>query len=255
MQLRTVQWNIGGSHIREPGADPTVPDSYVHADPSYIADTLAQYRPDIVTLQETHADDAGSQARIISEKLGLPYVINDSYDNSHIDISQKLCQSIVSRFPISEHMFSFFLNPHFRKVMEDGSEWVSHDKGVSTAVLDIGGAELVLQTLHLIPFRKFDVDILDKAARDVAESVAMRIEKTKSPYLLQGDFNYHDIPAFLPDIFEHGLHEAGGHAPTTPKGRIYDHVFFRGLTPVADPLVDSNVLTDHYPVVSEFMHP
>lgn len=252
MQLRTVQWNIGGAHICGPDADPTQSDSYINEDLSYIIEKLAAYKPDIITLQESHADDSGSQAQVISEKLSLPYFANDPYDKSHIDTSQKLCQSIISRFPIKEHSFSLFFNPHFRKVMEDGSEWISHDKGISTVTLDIEGAEVIVQTLHLIPFRKFGIDVLQEEGKKVTESIEVLMEKTKSPYLLQGDFNYHDVRGFLPGIFASELNEVGGENPTTPKGRVYDHVLFRGFKQDTHPLIDSKVLTDHYPVVSEF---
>jgi len=252
MQLRTVQWNIGGAHIRTFDADPSQAGSYVNEDLSYIIEKLVAYKPDIITLQETHADDSGSQAKIISEALGLLYYINDPYDKSHIDTSQKLCQSIISRFPIKDHSFSLFLNPHFRKVMEDGSEWISHDKGVSTIVLDVEGTELVVQTLHLIPLRKFDIDVLGEEGKKVTESIEALMEKKRSKYLLQGDFNHHNIRALLPSIFTNEINEVGGDTPTTPKGRIYDHVFFRGFKQGGHPLIDSKVLTDHYPVISEF---
>lgn len=252
MQLRTVQWNIGGAHIRTPNDDATNPEGYVNENLSYVIEYLKAHDPDIITLQETHADDSGSQAKAIAEQLGLKYFVNDPYDNSHIAASQKLCQSIISRYPIKEHSFELFFNPLYRKVMGDGNEWVSHDKGISTAALDIEGTELTVQTLHLIPFRVFDANVEDERGKKVRGSIEALIQKEKSPYLLQGDFNYADIPALLPAIFSNELHEVGGNISTTPKGRIYDHIFFRGMRQDSDPFVDSSVLTDHYPIVARF---
>lgn len=92
----------------------------------------------------------------------------------------------------------------------------------------------------------------DENGRNVISSIEALVEKEKSPYLLQGDFNYPDLKELLPEIFSNELHEVGGDIATTPKGRIYDHVLFRGLEQSSRPLIDSTVLTDHYPVISQF---
>lgn len=252
MQLCTVQWNIGGAHIRTPDDDALAAASYANENLAYIIEKLKAYAPDIITLQETHADSNSNQAETIAKELGFQYVVNDSYDNSHIDATQKLSQSVISRFPITDHSFSLFFNPPYRKVMEDGSEWVSHDKGVSTVALDVEGKNLFVQTLHLIPFRKFAADMEDETGKKVRSSIESLVEKTKTPYLLQGDFNHSDIKTLLPGIFIQELHELGGKEGTTPKGRIYDHVLYRGIKQAAEPLVDSQVLTDHYPIVCRF---
>lgn len=252
MQIRTVQWNIGGAHIRTPYDNASKSESYTNENLAYIIEKLGSYSPDIITLQESHADDSNSQAKLITEQLGLRYFVNDSYDASHIASGQKLCQSIISKFPIKDHSFSLFYNPHYRKVMEDGNEWVSHDKGISTVVLDVGGTELIVQTLHLIPFRKFGADTQDEEGQKMISSIETLVEKERSPYLLQGDFNSPDITLLLPNIASAELYEMGSDIPTTPKGRIYDHVLFRGLEQAIDTLVDSDTLTDHYPLISQF---
>jgi endonuclease/exonuclease/phosphatase (EEP) superfamily protein YafD len=252
MKIRSVQWNIGGGKIRDPEADSTKIENYKLEGLAYIIEKLSLYQPDIITLQESHADEHAIQAQTISEALELPYFINDPYDQSHIDASQKLCQSIVSRFPIKEHAFSFYFNPPYRKTMENGEEWTSHDKGMSTCVIDVGDREVVLQTSHLIPFQKFNVDLEDENGKKVQASIEALVEKSRTPYLFQGDLNYEDIRTLLPNIYVDGLHEVGGAQGTTPKGKIYDHVFCRGLKQSSQGSVDSTVLTDHFPIISDF---
>lgn len=251
MILRTVQWNIGGGKIRRVEDDPSAYGIYCQEGLESIVELLKTYQPDIVTLQETHQNKESDQARTIAEALGLAYFVSDPYDTSHIDPTQKLSQAILSRFPIRQHSFEFFFNPPYRKIMDDGEEWVSHNKGISTAEIDVQGKEVAVQTLHMIPYRKFDVDFNDKNGSMVRESIEKQIKITRSPYLLQGDFNHPDIPALLPEIFKSGLEEGDGTLPTTPRGRVYDHVLFRGLT-LASQVVDSNVLNDHFPIVSSF---
>lgn len=248
MIIRAVQWNIGGGNIRQPKADPKLANSYTQEGLSYCIEQLRKYSPDIVTLQESHADKDRIQAQIVSKELGLPYFVNDEYDQSHIDPSQRLCQSVISRFPISEHSFKFFFNPKYQKVMENSQKWASHDKGITTCKLENG---LTIQTLHLIPFRVFEVDFTDERARKVTSSIEEMIEKDSSPYLLQGDFNHSELESLLPNIYQNGLEEIGGQAATTPKGRVYDHVLARGMKS-EDYFVDSKVLTDHFSVISTF---
>lgn len=252
MQLKTVQWNIGGGIIRGLESDPTKDKSYDQENLSYVIEKLSAYKPDVITLQEVHEDDAENQAQVISEKLGLPFFVSDVYNQSHLNETKKFNQAIISRFPLREHSFEFFFNPMYRKIMDDGSEWISHEKGVSTCVADIQGQGLVIQTLHLIPFGKFGADVDDESGMRVRTSIENLLEKDKTPYLIQGDFNYPDIKKLLPHVYERELHEAGGATATTPNGKIYDHVLFRGLVQDSHPLIDSGVLTDHYPIVSSF---
>ena len=37
--------------------------------------------PDIITLQESHSDQAGNQAEKIAKELGLSFWVNDAYAN------------------------------------------------------------------------------------------------------------------------------------------------------------------------------
>jgi endonuclease/exonuclease/phosphatase family metal-dependent hydrolase len=247
MKINAVQWNIGGGMIRRENSDPISAESYNLADVRYVMEKLKEYRPDIITLQETHADEMSSQAAEIARDLGMEYFVNDRYDQSHIDPSKGLCQSVISRFPLSGHSFLLFFNPHYRKVMENGVEWVSHDKGMTTCKVDVLGRSLTLQTLHFIPFRHFGVDPTTSEAANVVNSIEALIKKGESPYLLQGDFNHEQLSDF-PGVIA-GLRELGGHIPTTPHGRIYDHVLCRRLQPI-DVWVDDSVLTDHFPIVT-----
>ncbi len=112
--LRTAQWNIGGGKIRDPEYVPSdvllydVFGPYDSDGLESIIDTLDQNKPDIVTLQETHEADNFSQTAIIAEALGLPYWVNDTYGESHIDPDYRLGQAIISKFPLSDHAFNLF---------------------------------------------------------------------------------------------------------------------------------------------------
>jgi len=252
MIIKTLQWNIGGGKIRS--ADAPVEGPYDVDDVAHIVELLKKHNPDIITLQETHADNKIVQAEIIAKEIGLPYSTNDVYDKSHIEEGQGLGQAIISRFPISEHNFKLFFNPHFEVAGPDGSKWISHDKGVSKCLFEIGmNTKVQIATLHLIPFRKFEIDPLEEKFRNLRDNIAELSSPSSNTFLLQGDFNFDDssLKSFLPALFEKGVSEVLLDDPTTPKGRKYDHVVYGGLKHIRSEVL-SDVLTDHFPVLSEF---
>ena len=218
-----------------------------------IIELLITLKPDIVTLQEIHSDNSSNQAEIIADKLGLKYVICDFYADSHIEDGQRLGQAIISRFPITNPAFELFFNPRFEAIWEDGSTATSHDKGVSGCTVNLSGVALDVKTLHLIPFRRFNVDPQSKEVEPVLEDVVDKL-RSDSPYLLiQGDFNldFSSLKEILP-TFMQNMDEVVQNLPTTPKGRKLDHAVFRGLGLESSSPIDT-VLTDHYPVITKFV--
>lgn len=253
MILKTIQWNIGGGKIRTTDSDSTQDKSYCVDNLEYIIEKIKELEPDIVTLQETHSNPDRIQAKIIAEKTGLPFWINDEYDDSHIDRTQRLCQSVLSKYPITQHVFSFFLNPHFKITSENGENWTSHDKGYTSIVLNTGNTKLNVGTLHCIPFKVFAVEYSDPKVIDVLKDIEEKIlTKKEECLLLQGDFNLSDssLKKYFPKLLE-TVTEIESSDPTTPKGRIYDHVLYKNIT-LRSHKVISDVLTDHYLVYSEF---
>ena len=252
MLFKTIQWNIGGARIRQPGSPAEGP--YDGDGLKHVVDVLKRLNVDIVTLQETHANDQGAQAAVIAKDIGLPYVVNDVYDKSHIEEGWGLGQAILSRFPVSEHDFKFFFNPRYEIVRPDGATWISHDKGVSKCLVAAGnGKTIQVATLHLIPFRKFGVGALEEKQSGLRDNITDLASPTSGTFILQGDFNFDSasLKPFLPNLLNQGLSEVLLDRPTTPKGRKYDHVVFRGLALVRSEVI-SDALTDHFPVYSEF---
>lgn len=252
MIIKTLQWNIGGGKIRNPNSPAEGP--YDIDGIAYIVDLLKTHNPDIITLQETHADNRIVQSKSIAENIGLSYLINDIYDKSHIEDGQGLGQAIISRFPIGKHNFKFFFNPHFEIAGPDGGKWISHDKGVSKCFLQLSEEiQVEVATLHLIPFRKFEVDPLEEEFSYLRDNISELCSPSSNNFLLQGDFNFDDssLKTFLPSVFKQDVSEVLLEDPTTPKGRKYDHVVYRGLKHISSEVV-SDVLTDHFPIISKF---
>jgi endonuclease/exonuclease/phosphatase family metal-dependent hydrolase len=259
MKLKTLQWNIGGAKIRDINSDPTqgpgsLNPSYLNYDLEYIISKIKEFDVDIITLQETHVNQNVIQAKLIAERLGFQYWVNDKYSESHIEDDQDLCQSIISKYPISNHSFEFFKNPYFKSMQENGDEWVSFDKGCSFVQVSLPDFKnITVGTLHLVPFRRFKKEYNDTEVIEILNNVSSKIEpKIKDITLIQGDFNVNDksLKLHLPNLFNY-INEINTDDPTTPKGSWYDHVLYKGLH-LINYKVDSSVLTDHYPIISEF---
>ncbi len=256
MKLTTVQWNIGGGKIRPHSANPETEQSYSVDGIDVVTSSISKYSPDIITFEETHANNSIVQAELIGQKLDYKFV-NDTYDHSHLEENQELGQAILSRFPIGNHTFKMFFNPHYEIDRPDGAHWVSHDKGLTSVQVDLpGNNKLIVLTLHMVPFRVFGIDPQGEQAQPVIESAAQLIrEATKNigRFILQGDFNLDvdSIKDFFPNLFDADVQEVALAGPTTPGNKKYDHVLFRGLDLVSN-RIDNEVLTDHYPIITEF---
>lgn len=252
MQLVTVQWNIGGGKVRAENSAIDVLASYNGDGLVEIIKLLRNLEPHIITLQEIHSDKKSNQADIIADALGIEYVISDFYADSHIEDGQRLGQAILSRFPITNHTFELFINPVYEAIWEDGSKAVSHDKGVTGCTVNVNGILLDVKTLHLIPFRRFNIDPQSNDAETVLDDVQHKLENDSQRLLVQGDFNldFSSLKAILP-AFMQNMEEVIQDQPTNPKGRKLDHIVFTGLG-LESSLALDGVLTDHYPLVTKF---
>lgn len=252
MHLTTLQWNIGGAYVRTPNSDAAKDESYTRVDLDYIIECIRRYNPDIVTLQETHTDNTFSQAQHLSTALGFPHYVNDIYNQSHLDPTQQMGQALLSRFPLTDHTFEFFVNPKYTFTHPSGQLWVSHNKGVTRCALDLPDNQVLdIRTTHLIPFHRFHVDPMRSADEHLRHDMETKLQSDAPHFLLQGDFNFDEPQTLLPQVFTAGTQEVPLPHGTTPEDRKNDHVIFRGMQLVRSEII-STVLTDHYPIVSEF---
>jgi endonuclease/exonuclease/phosphatase family metal-dependent hydrolase len=253
MKLTITTWNIGGGKVLKDDSDPNLIASYSIDGMRQIAEVLKTIDPAIVTLQEVQEIDGKNQAQDLAKMLGMPYVHFDSTSESHIDIGHKLGHALISKYPIVRADFAFFVNPHYQVMWEDGKLATSFNKGTTAFEIMVEGWLITIQTLHLVPFRRFEINPLAQEVQSLREDISSKIKSSKSPYILTGDFNYdaETIAAFLPTIYEKGLEEITQQAATTPKGRRYDHILYKGVDLVAN-YTNQSVLTDHFPVSADF---
>lgn len=251
MQIKTLTWNIGGGKLLEQGADPNLMASYTKDGIDSIIALLKSENADIITLQETQSNETVDQVQTIADALGYTYV-RDVTSDSHIDPGHTLGHAILTRHNIVSHDHGLFTNPNVQIEWEDGSKATSFDKGYTTCVLDINGQTIAVTTLHLIPFRRFNIDLLSDTAKSILNDVQTTIATARSPWLIMGDFNIDDskLKPYLPILFTDTTTEMTLDQPTTPKNDRFDHIILRDGT-ILNHHVIPDVLTDHYPVVAD----
>ena len=252
-KLKTIQWNIGGGKARATGRATHLISEYNLDYLDNIILLLKAEDPDIITLQEIHADENSSQVDDILNALGMKYSVSDFYADSHIEAGKKLGQAIISKHPLSSHEYEQFFNPKYEAEWEDGSVAVSHDKGLTKCNTHIGNIEISLKTLHAIPFRRFNIEVDSGAIKPVLVDMQSKILDSYQTVLLQGDFNINraKLTDVLPELFESDFKEVIQNSPTTPKGFAHDHILFKGMKYLSS-RVDNTVITDHFPIISEF---
>lgn len=217
-----------------------------------IADWLKQSNPDIITLQEAQGDGGSNQVKEIAQLLGYYYYFFDATSESHIDEGKQLGNGILSKHPITNHHNGNFHNPNIRSVFQDRL-FISHDKGYGSCTIDINGTQIDVTTLHLLPFRAFTIELSSPTGQEILDSVVSELSSDAVYRLIQGDFNIDNpvIKSIVPNLFDSQLDEIELDAPTTPSGKYYDHVIFKGLK-LQDVSINSSVKTDHYPVTCVF---
>lgn len=253
MLLKTLQWNIGGGKIRLQRDDPTDTYAYCHEGLDYVIDRLSSFNADIITLQETHANKLTAQAEVIAKDLNVDCFINYIYDGSHLEIGQGLGEAIISKYPLKSSQFEFFYNPKYKGIGPRGEKWVSHNKGIAKSIVQIKNTNLLIQTLHVFPFHRFGIDPLGENAQLVKKDVESKLQSSTKVALTQGDFNINNssLKDFLPELMEN-VKEVILNSPTTPKNKWYDHIIYKGLKHLKSEVISDNILTDHFPIYSEF---
>lgn len=251
--LTCLQWNIGGGLVR---AEDTKPDAeYDRLDIGYLAELIRQHEPDIVTLQETHADEYGSIPQQLAEALGYTEWRNDTHGASHLTKGQNLGIGVLSRHPIVRHEFRPIIAPEKMVVFRGRPPARLHNKGMTSTMIELPGATLQLGNTHQFSFRIMNESPYEPQHDLLRETISDFLRPGSGPYVFQGDFNVNDstLQKFLPQLFAAGVQEVARSGPTTPENHYYDHVLYRGLDLVKTE-IRSDVLTDHYPVISQFTY-
>jgi endonuclease/exonuclease/phosphatase family metal-dependent hydrolase len=253
--MKIVSWNIQACRVRSVESDPTDATSYSETNIDYIAEILQKYLPDVVLLQEVHANSTLNQAKEIAKLLGHKYVVTDTIDEvSYMDSNYGLCQAILSKNKLNGHTYQPLENPQYEVTKDDGRHYVSRDSSMSKASINLGKNEIDIITTHFLPFGSFNINPFSDAAKPIKESLLAYTRTLGDTWIMAGDFNINTshLRNFVPALFSVPNHVSSPeiNEDTAAWGMTLDHVIFSGVR-LMELLIDSSTLTDHYPVVIE----
>lgn len=216
--MRLATWNIGGGFITQ-----NQDLNFDLENLDYFIEELAKITPDIVCLQETHESEHSSQPRKIANALGFSSVVTEATAPSHIKDEERLCISILSRYPLKSSKFNMLPNPNLEFLWK-GRKELSHDKGFTEAILNFDGHDIRVLSGHMVPFRKFGRDFMEDDFKHLREKIEEVILGTSFPEVVGADMNWPDIYALIPKVFSSGYSFLLDDIPTTPKERKYDKI-------------------------------
>jgi endonuclease/exonuclease/phosphatase family metal-dependent hydrolase len=180
-KIKVLSWNIAGAHKARTLAQ----WDYTEADLDYFADILAEHQPDIVCLQENHANGNNSYSEYLAKAAGCPYVYDFSINKSHIDPNYWLTLTVLSKFRAHSVNNVFFDNPGWEEELADGTPIVSFETGV----LMVRFADFWVYNVQFLPELLFKKDYRYGEGRTYVEKAMKKIGKRGGPLIMCGDFN------------------------------------------------------------------
>jgi len=223
--IKLATWNIGAGILGESHQVDGEPELEYHAS------IIKQHSADIVCLQEAHEyeDEREGQVEHLGKVAGYPYVKSIKISPSHLAADAFLSLGIMSRFPIGATEYFEFPNPGFEAQGPNGAKWVLFDKGYSTSMIDINGAQVALVNAHCFPLHYFDANPTEARFAEMwtAFGKALLDLRQAAPVLAAIDLNFEDIHSLLGSILGSDRYlNAFGNTPTIPKGIQQDYVLY-----------------------------
>lgn len=214
--MRVVTWNIGGGFIY-------LNEKNKLENVNYFIKELEKIRPDIICFQEIHVSKKNNQPQIIAKKLGLKFIKTKFLAESHLKEGEKLCLSIISKYPIVSSKFHKLKNPNLKMIL-GGKEVSSHDKGFLEAEILYCDKKIIVLCGHMVPFHRFGRDFLEEDFKQIRNEIEKILSNIKVPVIIGADMNFEDVERLIPNIFKKGYKSVIEKEPTTLKNKRYDKI-------------------------------
>lgn len=206
-----------------------------------ISSFIEDRKPDLVGLVEV---DSGSfrtccncQAETLASRLGYHHVVASKYkEDSVVQRVPVLCNqgnAVLSRYPITDHVFHFF------------------SQGVKRLVIEILTAEVTVFLVHLsLTYRN--------RQRQLGELCKMVCQRS-GPIIVAGDFNVlwgeDELDLFLAATHLRSANIEGypSHPSRTPRRQL-DYILYSSELVMKDFSIPRVIFSDHAPLVCDFVH-
>jgi endonuclease/exonuclease/phosphatase family metal-dependent hydrolase len=239
-EIVVATWNIGGAHTI---ASTNQFDYVDQENADYFIEELRKVQPDIVCLQESHANQQDSLSKRIQEALGLPHLFETVSHDSHIDPAYKNATAIISATPLSNERTVEIPYPTFKMSFPDGRQSARHQRYLQT----VEAGPFMLANTHGNNIQLFGYDYDKDEGKDLATKIQeVYVANLRQPLIFAGDFNCDDVPAVFPELLSR-LHLSNAVPPgaTRPDGRRTDYLLYSSeIELLESQVVETN--SDHY---------
>lgn len=229
--------------------------------PSKYVEYFKSYSPDICCFAEMVFDDEHNNSSMVekmSKEYGLPYYKNLAGEKSWMVEGKYFGLSILSKYPIEEHEGILLPNPKLEIFKPNGDHWVSHDKTIQKAVLDINGKLVNVFNYQGFPYHPFKRKITEDDFAHIRLATSDILNESGKPSIITGDFNNKgiEIEEALPELFANGNIKRSvtfnpiEHNPLLHNPTQMDHVLLSKEFKVIDSKIDKNY-SDHSAIILE----
>ena len=153
---------------------------------------------------------------------------------------------ILSRFELSDMVYTTFSNPNLTAVGPNGKNWVLFDKGYVSCFADINGKKIGLLNVHGFPLRYFGASPTEDRFSDIWAQLAhdMTALQQKVPTIVAGDFNCEYIEKIIGTVLGSDGYKNAFVANTIPADVQLDYILTDRRMELLDTMVKSTE-SDH----------
>ncbi|MEV6756807.1 endonuclease/exonuclease/phosphatase family protein [Streptomyces sp. NPDC051214] len=253
--LTVVSWNL---HEGVDGSSGAFANEAGPADPRATAEVLAMITErgvDVAAFQEVGFDRHG-HAELLEEvqrRTPLRHLAAHPLHASSFTPGRRSGVAVASRFPLRNTGRYLLPNPGLRVVL-DGQEIHSHDKGHVRVTVDLGEAQVDVVSLHSFPFYLFRRDAAEPEFKDIWRALADELDRPGGPgrLLVCGDFNA-NASGLLLDTLGVPLASTFDGRPTQRNRSVDDVLHSPDLVLTESVTVDN--FSDHRACVAVFQLP
>ena len=218
------------------------------------AKVLSSLNADVYGLQEVYMKGPDAryeeQGRRIAEKMAFRHFVyakgqETDWGNSVDEIGN----AVISRFPIVRHEVFSVLKPDESERRPDENDWYEDRVLLETEIALPDGRHVVFMATH------FGLNLLER--EKIIKTVCERLDKTKLPVILVGDFNARPegkeltpIYARLTNVAKALGKEENTFASFDPQV-ILDYIFVSSDIKPVEFRVCKVIASDHYPVFAK----
>ena len=224
-RISFATWNIGGCVLGESHQTNGIPAIV------YYSSVIKRYLPDIICIQEGHSYKKNdiAQPKWLAENLGYEYFDTFPLSQSHLDANAFLNLAILSKFPLSNSLFSKFENPKLSSVGPNGNQWILYDKGYFSCLAKTPFGNATVFNCHCFPLHYFNATPTEQRFDGIWRQLlnVLREMRLKHPVLAAIDLNYPHINELLSEELAQSKYlNAIIDTPTTTKGVQQDYILY-----------------------------